>query len=143
MAAREECLPAAQLAEASPQGNGVAGPSWQTLSETRRRRDFWPSVPDMAPTFDQKQAISSLKSLPTVGVILGAIGGLVLKSTWPHLQMTTFGSGGEDVTGSNTGVAIGWAILWIGNCLLFVALVGWGVKVGREAATVTPPAADG
>ena len=72
-----------------------------------------------------KQAVDNLKGFVAVGLILVIIGGLILAFAWPS---------SVDESGSGFGVAVGFLFAWIGNVMLFVGLIGWDVKMGREAS---------
>lgn len=86
----------------------------------------------------RKDARGQLQTLVIIGLIIGAIGGLVTALAWPGEDVSSFG--GVTETG-NTAVAIaGTLIAWAGNAMLFVGLVGYGVMLGREAAP--PPQVD-
>ena len=50
---------------------------------------------------------------------------------WPPMD-------GLEESGNMFVAAAGMLLAWLGNALLFVGLVGWGVKVGREASPESP-----
>jgi hypothetical protein len=72
----------------------------------------------------KRQAQSTLRQFVVWGFAIGLLGGLIMGITWP----------GAEETGSTIGFVIGLLIAWAGNALLFVGLVGWGVKFGRDAS---------
>lgn len=79
-----------------------------------------------------KQAVSNLQAFVTVGLVLGIAGGIILAFPWPST---------EAESGSGLGVAFGFLVAWIGNVMLLVGLIGWGVKIGREASPTAAPSA--
>lgn len=77
-----------------------------------------------------------LRDLTAVGAGLYLIGIILTVVTWPS------DSGGR--YGGSSGSAL-WATLFavltsVGACLLLVGLVGYGVKIGRQASPSAPPA---
>jgi hypothetical protein len=88
-------------------------------------------------TKQQRDAVSTLRAFFGLGLAFAVIGGIMLTVFWPHLEIDAVT--GADMSGSTTGVAIGWLLLAIANMLLFVALIGYGVKLGREASPAPTP----
>lgn len=84
-----------------------------------------------------RSALDSLRALVAVGLIIGAIGGLVMGMAWPGEEVGAFG--GVEESGNAVVALIGALVAWIGNVLLFVGLIGYGVMLGRQASP--PPTA--
>jgi hypothetical protein len=78
------------------------------------------------------RARSTLRQFVAWGFAIGLVGGLMMVLTWPGTEVGMLGEAEE--TGSAVGFAVGALVAWVGNVLLFVGLVGWGVKYGREAS---------
>ena len=76
---------------------------------------------------DPKQARSALLQFALWGVAISLVGIVIAGTTRPHVDELGLYSGDE------AGFWFGMVIAWIGNLLLLVAVVGWGVKLGREA----------
>ena len=75
--------------------------------------------------FETRQARDMLRTLVIGGLILGAVGGLMLGLAWPS---------DVDEQGSTFFTLVGAVVAWLGNALLFVGLIGYGVMLGREAS---------
>ena len=62
---------------------------------------------------------------------IGASGGVILFLAWPSTD-------GFEKSGNMFIAVVGMLVTWLGNAMLFVGLVGWEVKVGREASPESP-----
>jgi hypothetical protein len=71
------------------------------------------------------------------GAILCVVSGVVTVVAWPDPVVCEIsgdlGSCGDE-EGSPVGVVLSLAVGVVGFCLLFVSLVGYGVKLGKQAA---------
>jgi hypothetical protein len=85
-----------------------------------------------SPSTPATTARDHLQALTVVGAVLALVGGTLAGLTWPHDTVSAFGS--VQHHGSGVGLAIGAALAWVGQAFLFVGLVGWGVKLGRQAS---------
>ena len=69
---------------------------------------------------------------------MAVVGGAIIGLAWPGTELETSSGLFEDPelkdTGSAAGVWFGGVVAWVGNVLLFVGLIGWGVKLGRDAS---------
>jgi hypothetical protein len=92
----------------------------------------------------KRRAESLLRQLVVWGFAIGVLGGLVMGLTWPTTEVSDRLLSGLalEEKGSVIGFTIGGLIAWVGNTLLFVGLVGWGVKYGREASPSQKPVTD-
>jgi hypothetical protein len=83
---------------------------------------------------DQRsKAIDQLQGCIIAGTVLGVIGGFIAALTIPGTEVSVI-SGDVEETGSQWGFIVGLLLAFGGNALLAVGLVGWGVKLGREAS---------
>jgi hypothetical protein len=87
----------------------------------------------MMRSMTKKKAESILTQFVGWGLGVGLLGGIIMGLTWPSADTGAFGA---EETGSAIGFLIGSLIAWAGNALLFVGMVGWGVKYGREASPI-------
>lgn len=82
-------------------------------------------------------ARNALRTAFGIGVVMCLVGGLVIGANWPDTEII---SGRSYETGSPGGVGVGAGIVFAGNCLILVAVVGWGVRLGTLAAGLGRPA---
>jgi hypothetical protein len=80
----------------------------------------------------KRQAQNTLRQFVVWGFAIGLLGGLIMNLTWPATQVGTLGDVEE--TGNQIAFMIGVLFAWVGNVLLLVGLIGWGVKFGRDAS---------
>jgi hypothetical protein len=77
---------------------------------------------------ESREAAASLRAAVLAGLVIAVVGLIVAGAAWPSTDM--FG----DKTGSAGGAMIGLAVTWSGSMLLLVGVIGYGVKLGREAS---------
>lgn len=81
------------------------------------------------------EANQTLSRLCGAGIALGIIGGIVMAVAWPTTEVGILGDPEES---GSAGVAIfGGLLCALGNYMVFVALIGWGVKFGNLASRPT------
>lgn len=80
------------------------------------------ATPDQRSTWAIEEAQSSLKQLLVWGIVISIVGGVIAGSAFS--------------ADSSFAVFLGAVVAWVGSALLLVSLIGYGVKVGREAANV-------
>lgn len=81
----------------------------------------------------QPDARNSLAACVTIGLILSVVGGIVAAVAWPGTEANLITGELED-TGNGWVTLLGALGAWAGSALMFVGLVGFGVKLGREAS---------
>lgn len=79
-------------------------------------------------------AVAHLKDLVRYGVGLNLIGGLIMALAWPR---TSSDFTGTSESGNAVLALLGAAVAWGGSMFLLVGLVGFGVRLGREASPTT------
>jgi hypothetical protein len=74
-----------------------------------------------------------LRHLMAWGIIVNIVGGFIVGFQWPSSSVNPLTGVVED-DGSMGAVIVGLFIAWAGSMMLFVGMVGWGVKLGRDAS---------
>ncbi len=102
-------------------------------------RYYKPGTPD--------DAESRLRVCLIAGIVLCVAGGVLIGTQWPHTEAATdcgmFGSSCEpEDVGSWGVVALGIAGATVGNWLVLLGIIGYGVMLGRRAAGPLPSPAD-
>lgn len=98
--------------------------------------------------YQQRQARKRLIDLLGWGLALAVVAGVILVLAWPGEEMIDCSDSeyildddcesGLQSTGSSALVALGFALAAVGNYLIMVTIVGFGVKLGNEATENTP-----
>lgn len=89
-------------------------------------------------TAAKRQAEKNLWAYTRAGLVLAILGGGIMAVAWPHTTIDTFGN--PENHGSRLLTDLGMVLAYAGNLFLFVGLVGWAVKFGREASPTDPAA---
>ena len=118
---------------------------WRSRPErpVSRLKTSAPKAPTRIPVYDEAEwhvadeARSTLSRLLALGLILIIVGGVIVGANWPttsELYDPFSDSTSTRQDGDWSGVGLGLFLGAIGQLLLFPALVGYGVQLGRQAS---------
>ena len=88
----------------------------------------------MTDTYTHKQKVSAERQLTKLfvfGLILGVVGAMLAMAYWPSTTVTSAGAHHE---GNQVTANFGLLLLGVGQILMFIPIIGWGVKLGLRAA---------
>lgn len=77
-------------------------------------------------------ANQALSRLCGAGLALAIVGGAMVLMAWPGTEANILGTPEE--TGSAVVTVLGGLIATVGNYMVLVALIGWGVRLGNLAS---------
>ena len=80
----------------------------------------------------QKKASATMANLFFAGFILSVIGAVIAAAASPETKISAFGEATK--SGSEGGFFFGLFLSGVGGCMLWVALVAYGVMLGSRAS---------
>jgi hypothetical protein len=83
----------------------------------------------------EPDANAQLFKLTAIGLVIAVIGGIIAGMNWPRTELTVLGR--EKEVGNYAAFVLGSLMGWAGSMMLFVGLIGYGVKLGRKASPTT------
>ena len=78
------------------------------------------------------QADQALSRLCGTGLVLAIVGGAMILLAWPETTVSALGTPEE--SGNAAVSVLGALIAAVGNYMVLVALIGWGVRLGNLAS---------